>query len=473
MTVCICSLKSQILTEKQMQNARATGYSIVAAKNPGVSFTIYMIPWDGINSLEANANQQINSVWHAQAAIKGNYFDQLFDGTDFTQYSSVVLSQEEFDLYKAKGTQWWIVCSTLPPFSEKVSFKGNVGIGTTNPRTKLSVASSNNVFEISPGGTTTIEAIDLSNTSNTVNTAFYTRNGYFSFNTGAYTERLRIIDNGNIGIGTAAPTNKLQIGSNPAGYSNNDFIASNANGSIALHNNLGYSYLYGSQRLDLLAAGNGISILTNGNVGIGTTNPLKSLHIAKNVANGVGASLLLQNENYSTNVGAETEILLSHLTDNGAPYRFAKIHTVGTDVFGTVDRLSFGIAGSSTTYADMLTVKYNGNVGIGTTNPLYKLAVKGTIGCGEVKVEITSGWADFVFHPTYQLRTLNEVEQFIKANNHLPEIPTAAEVKENGIGLGEMNTKLLQKVEELTLYMIEMKKENEELKSRVSKLEKK
>lgn len=211
-------------------------------------------------------------------------------------------------------------------------------------------------------------------------------------------------------------------------------------------------------------------IMPNGNVGIGTTSPVKSLQIKKNVPNGVGASLMLQNENYSTNNGAETEIILSHLTDNGNPYRYAKIHTVGADAYGTVDRLSFGIATSSSNYSDILTLKSTGNVGIGTTSPQYKLSVKGTIGCGEVKVEDVSSWPDFVFHPTYKLRTLGEVEQFIKANNHLPEIPTESEVKQNGIGLGEMNAKLLQKIEELTLYMIEQNNKMDQQQKQINEL---
>ena len=106
-------------------------------------------------------------------------------------------------------------------------------------------------------------------------------------------------------------------------------------------------------------------------------------------------------------------------------------------------------------------LKENGNVGIGTTNPgNYRLAVEGKIGAREVVVT-TTAWADYVFEPTYDLRPLSEVEAFIKENKHLPEIPSAKEVEANGVSLGEMNVLLLKKVEELTLYLIELKKENE------------
>ncbi|WP_320052055.1 hypothetical protein [uncultured Acetobacteroides sp.] len=109
-------------------------------------------------------------------------------------------------------------------------------------------------------------------------------------------------------------------------------------------------------------------------------------------------------------------------------------------------------------------------VGIGTPNPQNLLDVNGTIRAKVVKVE--SGWADFVFKPDYQLKPLSEVEQFITANGHLQEIPTAKEVEQNGVNLGEMNVKLLQKVEELTLYSIAQEKICTELKQNLTKQEK-
>ena len=105
----------------------------------------------------------------------------------------------------------------------------------------------------------------------------------------------------------------------------------------------------------------------------------------------------------------------------------------------------------------------NGNLGIGTNTPDsgYKLTVKGKIWTREVKVTSTAGGADFVFENTYKLPTLEEVEQFITENKHLPEIASAKEMEENGIHLAEMNIKLLQKIEELTLYTIQQQKELE------------
>lgn len=109
-----------------------------------------------------------------------------------------------------------------------------------------------------------------------------------------------------------------------------------------------------------------------------------------------------------------------------------------------------------------MVVTGSGNVGIGTTNPQAKLAVNGEIFGTRVKVT-QAGWADFVFDEGYKLPGLAEVENYIKNNKHLPEIPSAAEVEKEGLDVGEMNKRLLQKVEELTLYIIQQDKSISEL----------
>ena len=119
----------------------------------------------------------------------------------------------------------------------------------------------------------------------------------------------------------------------------------------------------------------------------------------------------------------------------------------------------------------------NGNVGIGSINPDSKLTVNGTIHSTEVKVTQTVP-ADYVFQKyytgkselksDYTMPTLAEVESFTKINNHLPNVPSAKEMQQNGVSLGEMSNVLLQKIEELTLYVIEQNKKIEALEAKLS-----
>lgn len=111
----------------------------------------------------------------------------------------------------------------------------------------------------------------------------------------------------------------------------------------------------------------------------------------------------------------------------------------------------------------------DGNVSIGTPFSVgYKLAVNGTAIFNRVKVKPTANWPDYVFHEQYPLLPLSVLETFIKTHHHLPEIPSAKEVMENDQDLGDMNQRLLKKVEELTLYIIQQQKEITELKTKVA-----
>ena len=109
---------------------------------------------------------------------------------------------------------------------------------------------------------------------------------------------------------------------------------------------------------------------------------------------------------------------------------------------------------------------------IGTTIQAtgYALSVNGKIACEEVLVEDMASWPDYVFNNDYRLNTLNELEQSILKNKHLPGIPSAAEIEQNGLHLGDMQKKMLEKIEELTLYIIQQNKKIEGLQSEIDRL---
>jgi len=114
-----------------------------------------------------------------------------------------------------------------------------------------------------------------------------------------------------------------------------------------------------------------------------------------------------------------------------------------------------------------------GQVGIGTTSPDEALTVKGKIHTEEVRVDLSVPAPDYVFYNNYNLRSLDEVEKFIDQNGHLPNIPSALEMETNGVELGSMEMKLLEKIEELTLYLIKQQKDIETKESESLRMEEK
>ncbi|PQJ15313.1 hypothetical protein BST99_05795 [Aureicoccus marinus] len=116
-----------------------------------------------------------------------------------------------------------------------------------------------------------------------------------------------------------------------------------------------------------------------------------------------------------------------------------------------------------------MTIKENGNVGIGTTNPgEWKLAVDGKIRAREIRVD-NDAWPDYVFTSDYELLTLDAVRAFIQQHGHLPHVPSAKEVESEGVALGEMNKILLEKVEEMTLYVLQLEERIQVLKEKKNK----
>ncbi len=182
---------------------------------------------------------------------------------------------------------------------------------------------------------------------------------------------------------------------------------------------------------------NGTSYFSD-NVGIGTTQPVTTLD--------VNGGISIQNNNNLQWGGA---------FGPGIPTISAAVNS----------GLYFYPSGSTSGVA--VRIHPSGFVGIGTSSPDTRLTVKGTVHAEEVKVDLNVPAPDFVFESNYRILPLEELKKFIDANKHLPEVPSAKEMEQNGVKLGEMNMILLKKVEELTLYVIELKKENSQLRKEV------
>lgn len=142
---------------------------------------------------------------------------------------------------------------------------------------------------------------------------------------------------------------------------------------------------------------------------------------------------------------------------------------------GGSDRFSLRVEGGFG--QPQLNVSSDGNVSIGTYNVAcsdgqdYRLSVDGKIMAEGIKVSLSGDWCDYVFEEDYERNSLAEVERYIQANNHLPNVPSAKEVEESGIDLGEMDATLLRQIEELWLHLIDLKKENRSLQTRLKILE--
>jgi len=225
-----------------------------------------------------------------------------------------------------------------------------------------------------------------------------------------------------------------------------------------------YSTVSTSNASSYAASLNG-KVYMSGNVGIGTGSPAAKLHIVD--AGGSGATA---NANadfvVEDNTKAYINILTPDANESGLLFGTPTSSADGGIVFNATavnKGLEFRTGGNST----KMSITSAGDVCINTTTPAtgYKLSVYGNIICEELKVQLHANWPDYVFDENYSLPSISDLKNFVSANKHLPGIPSSVEVKEQGISVGDMQTKMMQKIEELSLYIIQLQNEIDELKT--------
>lgn len=266
-------------------------------------------------------------------------------------------------------------------------------------------------------------------------------------------QNLGLVIDHNVGIGTTSPDQRLTVKGGGIGFDYNSTdkkLYAPADGVLEwmTHDGAGEHGFavshQGDRRVYLSTSGN--SYINSGNLGIGTGNPQSKLDIH---AAEKGWLINTHANAFSPGDINGLRFYSGYLGDN----KWSGICSVAEDIHSNNTGLLL-----FTNQTEKFRITSAGDIGIGTASPKEKLSVNGKIRAHEIKVE-TAYWPDYVFQADYKLPSLKEIEQHIKENGHLSEIPSAREAETNGIALGEMNKLLLKKVEELTLHLIQKDKE--------------
>lgn len=358
---------------------------------------------------------------------------------------------------------------TNPFFS--IMPNGCVGVGTPAPSQMLDVEK-NADYQLRLGNAGGLGYNIGRNGSNGFLTFYGDQSTHTGYTFGGVNgTRMTINELGNVGVGTVTPNATLDVlGTNnttaAAKFINLGADPQNSKGILVQAGaNTSASFIADFQNY---SGASQLYVRGDGNIGVGTTTP--------------GAKLDVNGEiNMSGRLGMYINTPSQCFTYDGKTMGHYSLgwlqESTCTNSGPSLLMSGYGSVKLFTTGAVRLAINNQGKVGIGLTTPDATLSaapaeelllVNGTIHAKEVKVQL-DGLADYVFDANYNLKPLNEVEQYIKMNKHLAEMPSASEVSKNGLSMGEMQNKLLQKVEELTLYVIEQQKQIVELKKELKK----